>query len=105
MDEFENELRTALRRVEAPVSLKAGLMERRRFQQRRTNRWLWQRMAASLLIVAVLGGGLYWRHQVEEERKGEEARRQVLEALRITSQALDQMNVRLQQHSNAKQEE
>ena len=55
---------------------------------------VWQRLAASFVLAALLGGGFAWRH-AEEKRKGEEARQQVMTALRITSRALNQMNARL----------
>jgi hypothetical protein len=51
-------------------------------------------VAASLALTAILAGGLQWRN-VEERRKEEEAREQVMTALRITSHALNQMNARL----------
>ncbi|MGA8743627.1 MAG: hypothetical protein WB561_20715 [Terracidiphilus sp.] len=54
----------------------------------------WQRLAASVLLVGVIVGGYSWR-QVEDRRKGEEAKQQVLTALRITNRALNDMNRRL----------
>jgi predicted type IV restriction endonuclease len=41
---------------------------------------------------------------VEERRKGEAAREQVLTALRITGHALDQINTQLAAHSRAPHE-
>lgn len=55
---------------------------------------LWQRLAASLVLAATAGGAIAWHH-VEQQRKGEAARQQVLTALRITARALDQMQARL----------
>ena len=104
IDEFEEELLQAMRRVDAPASLKQGLLERRRFQRPRSRREMWERLAATLLMAAVVGGGLYWRHEAEEQRKGEEARRQVLQALRITNHALQEMNTRLAEHNRYAQE-
>lgn len=104
MDEFEKELRQAMRRVDAPASLKQGLLERRRFQRPRLRMVMWERLAASLLMAAIIGGGLYWRHEAEEQRQGEEARRQVLQALRITNHALQEMNTRLAEHSRESHE-
>ena len=97
VDEFEKELRQAMGRRPAPPSMKARIMARR--EARRTARshsytvW-WQRMAASVLLAGVLAGGYEWR-QVEDRRKGEEAARQVMMALRITNRALNDMNRRL----------
>ena len=95
--EFEKELRQAMERRPAPPSLKRRIMQRR--QARQTERvhtyhvW-WQRLAASLLLVGVLAGGFTWR-QMDERRKGEEAKQQVLTALRITNHVLNDMNRRL----------
>ena len=61
---------------------------------------LWQRLAASLVLAGVLAGGYVWR-QNDDRRKGEEARRQVLTALRITNHALNEMNERLAAHGRA----
>ena len=105
MDDFEKELRQAFERRPAPPSLKRRVMQQR--NNRRTQRVhvhvaVWQRLAASLLLAGVIGGGFTWR-QVEERRKGEEARRQVLTALRITSHALNKMNAQLVAHDQEDQ--
>ena len=92
MDDFESELREAFERRPAPPALKRRLMEQRRRQ--RPHAFAWQRLAASLALAAVLGGAFAW-HRAEQRRKGEEARQQVLTALRITSHALNEMNERL----------
>jgi len=97
MDDFEQELKQALERRPAPPSLKRRIMQQRtlRLTQRVHNRTvIWQRLAASVILAVVIGGAFTW-HKAEERRKGEEARRQVMTALRITSQALDEMNARL----------
>lgn len=99
--DFERELRQALGRRPAPPSLKRRIMQRR--EARRTERlhirtvW-WQRLAASVLLAGVIAGGYGWR-QVEEQRKGEEVKRQVMTALRITNHALNDMNRRLAEHN------
>jgi hypothetical protein len=111
MEDFERDLRQAFERRPAPPGLKRKLMEKRRAHgshrpdrpHRPSHFVLWQRLAASLALVAVLGGAAAWRN-VEERRKGEEARRQVLTALRITSHALNQMNAQLAAHDRAAQE-
>jgi hypothetical protein len=98
IDEFERELRQAMERRPAPPSLKRRIMQKRGMQ--RTERvqshtmW-WQRLAASLLLAGVIFGGYSWR-QAEDRRKGEEAKQQVLTALRITNRALNDMNRRLE---------
>ena len=60
----------------------------------------WQRVAASLVAGAVLAGGFGWR-QMEERRKGEEAKQQLITALRITNQVLNNMNRKLVEHDRS----
>jgi hypothetical protein len=108
MEEFEQELRQAFERRPAPPSLKRKLMarraEKRQTQQQHSHIQLWQRLAASLVLAALLGGAATWvRHDREERRKGEAARQQVLTALRITGHALDQMNTQLAAHDRTEQ--
>jgi len=99
MNEFEKELQQALQRRPAPPSLKRRIMERRGLlsMERRHSHWLvLQRVAAGLLIVAALGGAMQWKIRRDEERRqGEEARRQVMIALRITGRALNEVNAQL----------
>ena len=64
---------------------------------------LWQRLAAGFVLAAALGGALTWRH-IEEERRGEAAREQVLTALRITNHALNQIQARLAARDRADHE-
>jgi hypothetical protein len=98
MDNFEKELQQALQRRPAPPSLKQRVMERRA-QRRGKQPVAWMRMAATLLIAALLGGAVRWGlDRQEERRKGEEARRQVMTALRITGHALNKVNTRLAAH-------
>ena len=100
LDDFERELRLALERRPAPPSLKGRVMARRAQQQHPQTTVIWMRLAAALLIVALLGGGLRWGLEKQEERRqGEEARRQVMIALRITGHALNQVNSRLTAHN------
>jgi type VI protein secretion system component VasK len=103
MEELEQELHEAFERLPAPPSLKRDLMEKRRAWRSRKHIVLWQRLAASVALAAILGGVVGWR-QREERRKGEEAREQVLTALRITSHALDKMNSQLAAHSRTQEQ-
>lgn len=102
-DEFEQELKQAMERRPAPPGLKRRIMQQRSI--RRTQRvhsytiW-WQRLAASVLVGAVVAGGIGWR-QIEQRRRGEEAKQQVLTALRITNQVLNNMNRKLVEHDRA----
>ena len=103
MDDFEKELQQALQRRPAPPSLKRKIMDRRGLLtiERRHSHWVvWQRVAAGLLVAAMLGGAMQWKlHRDEERRQGEEARRQVMIALRITGHALNEMNAQLNAHN------
>ncbi len=100
-DEFEQELRQAFERRPAPSRLKRQVMEevRKRHapKQRFPAMWL-QRLAAGVVLAGVVSGTFVWRRQLDERRRGEEARRQVLTAFRITGHALNEMNSRLAAH-------
>jgi len=61
----------------------------------------WQRLAASIVLCGAVGGGVTW-HNVQERRKGEAAREQVMVALRIAGHALNQMNEQLAEHNEEK---
>jgi hypothetical protein len=106
IDDFERDLHQAFERRPAPPSLKRRLMERRsrkRPHLLQTHSMVWLRLAACLVLAAMIGGGLAWR-RVDEMRKGEAARRQVFTALRITNHALNQVNAQLAAHSRSEQE-
>lgn len=99
IDEFEKELQQVLQRRPAPPSLKRKVMARRGLEitERRHHYWVaWKRVAAGLVLAAMLGGAMEWQLQrAEDRRRGEEARRQVMTALRVTERALNEMNLRL----------
>jgi plasmid stabilization system protein ParE len=101
MDEFERELQSVLEPMPAPPGLKRRLMERREAQcaMRRRRRVIWwQRLAVAAVLLCMLAGGLIWRN-LERQREGDEARRQVILALRITNRALSQMQSQLAAHN------
>ena len=100
MFDFEREVQAALARRPAPPDLKRKIMGRLWQQAGRSHRrmvWM-ERIAASFVIAAVAGGAIYWRHEVEQ-RRGEEAKQQVMTALRIANHALEQMNAQLAEHN------
>jgi cell division protein FtsB len=105
MDEFEGKLSEAMTLRPAPPSLKSKIMQRRwrerAERQRRRVAW-WRRIAAAIVLAGAVGGGFAWRYR-QRQRKGEEARQQVLTALRITNHALDVMNAQLQQNDQQEQ--
>jgi hypothetical protein len=96
LSEFERKLRRAMVYREAPVGLKSRVLARARERRQKQHGWRWmmQRVAASAVLAAMAGGFVVYR-QVEERRKGEEAREQVLTALRITNRTLDKVSARL----------
>ena len=105
-DRFERELAQAFERRPAPPSLKRKVMERRnrqRTERLHIRRVVWERLAAGLLLAAVMGGAYTW-HDREEQRKGEAAREQVMPALRITNRALNQVKTQLAEHDRDTQE-
>lgn len=102
MDDFEEELRQTMLRLPAPPSLKRKILARR--SRQKTERVharmvMWQRVAASIVLAAMAGGAYVW-HSAEQRRKGEEAKQQVMTALRITTRALQQMNQQLADRSS-----
>lgn len=100
MDEFERELRQALERAPAPPGLKRRILERRDGQRAaRRRRAVWrQRLAVAAALLCALAGAWMWR-SAEQRREGEQARRQVILALRIASRALQQMQSQLAAHN------
>jgi hypothetical protein len=103
---FEEQLTQAFLRRPAPPGLKRRIMNQRaqrRTIQMRNRVVLWQRLAACFVLAAVIGGGFTW-HYVDEQRKGEAARRQVMTALRITNRTLDQIQARLAERDRADHE-
>lgn len=97
LQDFEQELREAFERRPAPPGLKRKIMSehsRQNTARIHDRTALLQRLAACLVLGAGLAGGYAWRNH-QEQLQGEEARQQVLTALRITNHALDQMKTHL----------
>jgi hypothetical protein len=106
--EFERKLRVAMQRQAAPVGMKQRVLAHaRELRQARHGRmWMVQRIAASVVLATLVGGFAVYRQVQEretaremEQRKGEQAREQVLTAMRITTRALDRVNRRLVEQS------
>lgn len=108
-DSFELELKQAFERLPAPPGLKTRIMAARRERQQVARHWhslLWMRVAAMLLIAAIIGGAARWNYErIQERRRGEEARQQVLTALRITQHALQLVQQRLSARNRVNGEE
>ncbi|MGH9604256.1 MAG: hypothetical protein ACRD3N_01015 [Terracidiphilus sp.] len=106
IDDLERELRQSLERRPAPPSLKRKVMERRRreLDERAHKRLVfWRRLTAAVTLAVVIAAVLVWRN-ADQRRRGEEARRQVLTALRITSRALNRMEAQLAASNSNSQE-
>lgn len=107
-DEFENELRRLMRPVEAPEGLTERIMaalppkampatvtsiESARPAKPRRSYWMPGALAASLVGAVLLGTFAAKKNDQQlaqrEEAAGLEARRELMEALRVTSQKLD----------------
>ena len=101
-DEFDHNLHEALERMPAPPGFKRRLIERRDAQRkvlRRRVMW-WRRLILATAVICMLGGAWFWR-AAQQRREGQEARRQVILALRITSRALTQMQSQLAAHNQS----
>lgn len=82
---LENDLKRALRRKSPPAGFAGRVMQRiERAEPQRTRPTWWRTAAASVALVAALGG--YTAHRIVEQRRGEHAKEQVLEAMRIASE-------------------
>jgi hypothetical protein len=92
-DDLEDQLRKALRPVDPDKGFADRVMSRiGSAPPAGSRRWLPDRLRswpAALAASVVLGIALVYAWQVERERRGLEARRQLLEALHITGEKLD----------------
>jgi hypothetical protein len=89
-DDLDAELRGALRPVEPPDGFTERVMARLMPAQRRRVHFHWG-IPLGLAAAALLGLGIYVGVQQQQRQRlaGLEARRQVIEALRLTDQKLD----------------
>ena len=88
-DDFEEQLRRSLRPVEPPEGFAERVLARVEAAQSPRIRTRWP-VPAGLAAALFLGLGLYIHtDQQRQELAGLEARRQVIEALRLTDQKLD----------------
>jgi hypothetical protein len=88
--DLEQQLREALRPVDPEEGFEQRVMARvaqeRSRARTKVTRWVSVALAASAVFVAVLGAHEW---QVRREQEGLEARKQLLEALRVTGEKLD----------------
>lgn len=87
--DFEDQLRAALRRVDPEPDFAQRVMARIQSEPRRSFatrlRWPMAALAASVLFGVVV----VHQWQAQREREGLEARKQLIEALRMTGEKLD----------------
>ena len=86
MTDFDRELREALKRREPPRDLTGSVMARIGWDRPTAwERWRWVPAVAGIAALLVLSvGGYRW----EEYRKGQQAKEQVMLALKVTAQKL-----------------
>jgi hypothetical protein len=102
MRNMDDELRNALRREEPPPGFADRVLQRAArgpFEQRQTSR-PFVRWAAAAAVVAALAGGFQYRtiQQEREERiKGEAAKEQVVQALRIAGSKLHLVQAKIKE--------
>ena len=86
----EHELERLLRRERPPAGFAARVMEQvkaddaRRGRSASTTHTAWWRAVAAAVLLTLVGGSWMAHHEIER-RRGEQAKAQVLLALRITS--------------------
>lgn len=84
---LDERLEQVLQRVDAPAGFADRVMGRVAFAKRRRRGMLFSRIAAAAAVVLMLGvSGLHYMQERQEQKEGEEAKRQLMTALRITAQ-------------------
>jgi hypothetical protein len=102
MRHLDDELRNALRRAEAPAGFADRVIERAAREERtaRPSMRPFMRWAAAAMIVGALAGADQYRavQDAREERlRGEAAKEQVIQALRITGSKLHLVQVKIKE--------
>jgi anti-sigma-K factor RskA len=96
MTDFERELRQTLRRRDPARDLTAGIMARVSGSRRPKRRWTfgfeWRPILAATAVVAMLAAGL---DRYREYQRGQEAKRELILALRITAKELARVNEKI----------
>ncbi len=104
MNRLEEELKSALQREEPLEGFSDRVLARvaeRERQRQRNRRWFalpvlrWA--AAAIIIIAAAGGSFEHYREVQRRREGERAKQQVMLALRITSEKLQQVQWKVRQ--------
>lgn len=104
-ERLEQELRNALRRQDAPPDFTERVLAQA--SRRPSQPGLWQRITtamqlpslrfatAAVLVVAAVGGSVEYRHYQQHKREGEQARQQLMLALRITGSKLQYVQAKV----------
>lgn len=99
MDPFEKDLRQALERKDAPEWFVDGVMAKVKAEGAKPRRvWFsgWMRWAAAVATLAVVFGGVQWERARQERAAGEQAKAELMFALRVTGEKLRMAQVRVQ---------
>lgn len=83
---LENDLSRALRRESPAPGFASRVMKRIENDRAPKPRRWWRAVAASLTLTALIGGGVAYRDHQRRVREGEQAKEQVLLALRIAGE-------------------
>ncbi len=104
-ERLEQELRSALHRDDAPEGFAERVLARANAQASRPG--LWERIVqsvhlpalrfatAAVLVIAAVGGSVEYRHYQQQKREGEQAKQQLLLALRITGSKLQYVQAKV----------
>jgi hypothetical protein len=98
MDQLENDLKDALRRVEPPAGFEQRVFARLARESSPRKRFTTWATAAGLAFASL--GGIVIYQQQQQQRKAEEAHEKLVLALRITGQKLDVIRARINTSSN-----
>ncbi len=96
---LESDLKRALRRQSPPAGFAGRVLQRIETAETRGRPVWWRAAAASVTLGLLLGG--YATHKVVEHRRGEAAKDQVLEAMRIAGEKVRYAQQEAQQIGSA----
>jgi len=95
MSQFERDLRESLSRRDPPGDLAAKVLARTREPESRSI-FPWRWLAAAALVVLTIGGTMFMREQ-QRQAESQNAKEQLMVALRITGSKLVEVQARLDQ--------
>ena len=99
---MHDDLRDALRRVDPPAGFADGVLRRAAQQPAPPSRppvasatQAISRLAVAATVVAMIGGGLWYRAEERRKQEGEDAKRQVLLSLNIAGSKLREVAMKI----------